>query len=145
MIGNAEALDTHLSQTQMMEPFPIELSPICVELNIKLPTTIAAPQQPMAFFQVLELNDEHLLPFLNRLSQETQLNRITLLTRMPMRIKHIIEQIRSHEVHLGWPKDQTYFVFKGLDNAAFEHRTHLLRHQRLHPWNNSGQFDITEL
>ncbi|HCK94389.1 MAG TPA: hypothetical protein DHW71_15455 [Gammaproteobacteria bacterium] len=145
VIGNAEALDTHLSQTQMMEPFPIELSPICVELNIKLPTTIAAPQQPMAFFQVLELNDEHLLPFLNRLSQETQLNRITLLTRMPMRIKHIIEQIRSHEVHLGWPKDQTYFVFKGLDNAAFEHRTHLLRHQRLHPWNNSGQFDITEL
>ena len=145
ILGDAENRDTQLSVTQALQPFPINLSPLCSSLTLKQPISIPAPAQRHPFFQIIQFDDTNLLAILQLLGTDARLNRFTLLTRMPVRIKKILEALPAHEIHLGWPKDYSSFVFRGLNNEAFENTSHILRHHRLHPWTHNGTFDITEM
>lgn len=144
-IGPANDRDTHLTASQVVQPFPLQVAQICKKLGLSAPKSISAPNQQSSFFQLVTYDDDNIFDILRCLAQDAQLNRITLLTRMPQRIKRIIQHLHAHEIHLGWPREHTGFVYQGLDNAAFQMKTHIMRHQRLHPWSTNGTFDITDL
>ncbi len=145
IISDADFRDTHLTQSQILQPFPFAVTPICKTLGLSDPISITAPHQESPYFHIVTFEEDSLIPLLRALAQDAQLNRCTLLTRMPKRIKNILHHLPAHEIHLGWPKEHTSFVFQGIAPSEYQIVSHILRHHRLHPWLNNGKFDITEI
>jgi len=145
IIGPANDRDTHLSRSQVLQPFPLDIEKLCSSLALEPPISIPAPAQHSPYFQLIVFNDQILQLLLQQLSQGAQLNRFTLLSRMPTRINTIVNSGAAIEFHLGWPKDFTSVLFQGLDQDVYEKKTFILRHQRLHPWQSNETFDMTDL